>query len=141
MRQAHSIVACQTHLLHWKQEPESHFEGENQASVYYEFDLQPPQSTEQERASFTVLSILEVLNQYKGVIVNAQTQTEFTIDYQGDKPSLTCLLECTQLADQAFFKVLEEKKAGTPLAHFTLKKPAPQEIERNLAHSLQVQYG
>jgi len=94
------MVDCHTQIVQWQQEPEACFEGDNQANVFYEFDLVPPGAAGQECVAFTVVSTLEVLNQYKGVVVNAKTQTVFT-----------------------------------------LKKPEKGQIERNLSHSLQLQYG
>ncbi len=141
MNQDHLILDCHTHVVQWRQEPETYFEGENQATVFYAFDLLPPESPEQESVAFTVVSTLEVLNQYKGVIVNARTQTAFTLKNQGHKPTVDTLFHCAQVASEAFFGVLRAETAGSPLAGIALKKPERGEIERDLSHSLQVQYG
>jgi hypothetical protein len=141
MGHEHLILDCRTQIVQWQQEPETYFEGDNQAKVFYEFDLAPPESTEQESVAFTVVSILEVLNQYKGVVVNAKTQTVFTLKNQGHKPTVDALFHCAQVASQAFFGILQAEKAGPLLAGIALKKPAKEEIERNLGHSVRVQYG
>ena len=141
MEQENLILNCHTQIVHWQQEPETYFEGNNQAKLFYEFDLVPPESTQQESITFTVFSILEVLNQYKGVIVSAKTQTVFALQNQGHKPSVDALFHCAQVASQAFFKILREETAESLLDSITLKKPERGEIERNLSHSLQVQYG
>jgi hypothetical protein len=141
MSQEHLILDCHTQIVQWQHEPESYFEGDNQANVFYEFDLLPPRSAEQESVAFTVVSILEVLNQYKGVVVNAKTQTVFTLKNQGHKPTVDALFHCAQVASQAFFSVLQAETPAPLLAGIALKKPEREEIERNLSHSLQVQYG
>jgi hypothetical protein len=141
MNHAHLILDCHTQVVQWQQEPETYFEGDNQANVYYEFDLAPPESTGQESVAFTVVSMLEVLNQYKGLIVNAKTQTVFTLKNQGHKPTVDALFHCAQVASQAFFSKLQTETTGPLLAGIALKKPEKEEIERNLSHSLQVQYG
>ena len=137
----HLIVDCHTQIVQWQQEPETYFEGNNQANVFYEFDLTPPESAGQECVAFSVVSILEVLNQYKGVIVNAKTQTVFTLKNQGHKPTVDDLFHCAQVASQAFFGILQAETPGHLLAGITPKEPEKEEIERNLSHSLQVQYG
>jgi hypothetical protein len=139
--QEHLILDCQTQIVGWQQEPGAYFQGDNQAHVFYEFDLVPPRSTEAESVAFTVVSTLEVLNQYKGVIVNAKTQTVFTLKNQGHKPTLDALFHCAQVASQAFFSILQAETVEPLLAGITLKKPERGEIERNLSHSLQVNYG
>jgi hypothetical protein len=141
MSHEHLILDCHTHIVQWQQEPETYFEGENQANVFYAFDLAPAESTEQESLAFTVVSMLEVLNQYKGVIVNAKTQTVFTLKHQGRKPTVDMLFHCAQVASKAFFDILQAEAAGSLLAGIALKKPERGQIERNLSHSLQVQYG
>lgn len=141
MNQDHLILDCRTHVVQWRQEPETYFEGENQATMFYSFDLLPPGSPQQESVAFTVVSTLEVLNQYKGVIVNAKTQTVFTLKNQGHKPTVDTLFHCAQVASEAFLGVLRAETAGSRLAGIALKKPERGEIERNLSHSLQVQYG
>lgn len=141
MCQKHLILDCHTHVVHWRQEPETYFEGDNQANLFYAFDLVPAGSAEQESVAFTVVSTLEVLNQYKGVIVNAKTQTVFTLKNQGHKPTVDTLFHCAQVAGEAFFGVLQAERTGSLLAGITLKKPERGEIERDLSHSLQVQYG
>ena len=141
MGQEHLILDCQTQIVQWQQEPDAYFEGENQASVFYEFDLVPPESTGQESLAFTVFSVLEVLNQYKGLIVNAKTQTVFTLKNQGHKPTVETLYHCAQVASRAFSGILQAETAGPLLAGITLKEPEKAEIERNLSHSLQAQYG
>ncbi len=141
MGHEHLILDCRTQIVQWQQEPETYFEGDNQAKVFYEFDLAPPESTEQESVAFTVVSTLEVLNQYKGVIVNAKTQTVFTLKNQGHKPTVDTLFHCAEVASEAFFGVLQAETTGALLAGITLKKPEKAEIERDLSHSLQVQYG
>jgi hypothetical protein len=141
MGHEHLIVDCRTQIVHWQQEPETYFEGDNQGKVLYEFDLLPPESAEQESVAFTVVSTLEVLNQYKGVVVNAKTQTVFTLKNQGQKPPVDALFHCAQVASEALFDILAAEKAGPLLAGIPLKKPAREEIERSLSHSLQVQYG
>ncbi len=141
MNQEHLILDCHTQVVQWQQEPESHFEGDNQANVFYEFDLLPPRSAEGESVAFTVVSILEVLNQYKGVVVNARTQTVFTLKNQGCKPTVDALFHCAQVASQAFFSVLQTETPESLLAGIAFKKPEKAEIERNLSHSLRVQYG
>jgi hypothetical protein len=130
MGQEHLILDCHTQIVQWQQEPETYFEGDNQANVFYEFDLLPPGSTRQESVAFTVVSILEVLNQYKGLIVNAKTQTVFTLKNQGHKPTVDTLFHCAQVASQAFFGILQAETAGSLLAGITLKKPEKGEIER-----------
>jgi hypothetical protein len=141
MSQKNLILDHHTRIVQWQQEPETYFEGHNQANVFYEFDLVPAESRQQASVAFTVVSILEVLNQYKGVIVNAKTQTVFTLKNQGHKPTVDILFHCAQVASQAFFSILQAETAGHLLAGITLKKPDKEEIERNLSHSLQVQYG
>ncbi len=141
MEPEHSIVDCHTQVVQWQQAPETYFEGDNQAHVFYEFDLAPPGSAEGECVGFTVISTLEVLNQYKGVVVNAKTQTVFTLKNQGHKPTVDALFHCAQVASQAFFSILQAETPGPLLAGITLKKPEKGQIERNLSHSLQVQYG
>jgi hypothetical protein len=141
MAHEHLIVDCHTQIVKWQQEPETYFEGDNQAKVFYEFDLLPPGSAEQESVAFTVVSTLEVLNQYKGVVVNAKTQTVFTLKNQGQKPTVDALFHCAQVASEAFFGILRTETAGPLLDGIPFKKPAKEEIERNLSHSLQVQYG
>lgn len=141
MEHAHLILDCRTQIVQWQQEPETYFEGDNQAKVFYEFDLLPPASAEQESVAFTVVSTLEVLNQYKGVVVNAKTQTVFTLKNQGRKPAVDALFHCAQVASQAFFDILRAETPGSLLEGMALKKPEKGEIERHLSHSLHVQYG
>jgi hypothetical protein len=109
--------------------------------MFYEFDLLPPESTEQKSVAFRVVSMLEVLNQYKGVIVNAKTQTVFWLINQGHKPTVDTLFHCAQVASEAFFSLLRAETASSLLIGIALKKPERGEIERNLRHSLQVHYG
>lgn len=137
----HLIVDCHTQIVQWQQAPETCFEGDNQANVFYKFDLAPPGSAEGACVGFTVVSILEVLNQYRGVVVNAKTQTVFTLRNQGRKPTVDALFHCAQVASQAFLGILQAETPGPLLAGITLKKPEQGQIERNLSHSLQVQYG
>jgi hypothetical protein len=90
---------------------------------------------------FKVFSFLEVLNQYRGVIVNVKTQTDFTLKKQGQKPAIASLFECIETASRECNRILQEKTVGTHLADLGMKRPEFAEVEQRLSHSLQAQYG
>jgi hypothetical protein len=135
------VLNTQTQLTHWHQESETSFTGTNQEKVYYEFELDPPTWGQEENVFFKVFSFLEILNQYRGVIVNVKTQTAFTLKNQGHKPAMASLFECIQTASQECNRIVQEKLAGTHLAHLRVERPEFAEVEQRLSHSLQAQYG
>jgi hypothetical protein len=135
------VLNTQTQLTHWHQESETNFTGTNQEKVYYEFELDPPASGQEENVLFKVFSFLEILNQYRGVIVNVKTQTVFTLKNQGQKPAMASLFECIQTASGECNRIVQEKMIGTHLADLRVKCPQFAEVEQSLSHSLQAQYG
>jgi hypothetical protein len=135
------VLNTQTQLTHWHQEPETSFTGTNQEKVYYEFELNSPASAGEEKVLFKVFSFLEVLNQYRGVIVNVKTQTDFTLKNRGQKPAIASLFECIETASRECNRILQEKTVGTHLADLRVKRPEFAEVEQRLSHSLHAQYG
>jgi hypothetical protein len=135
------VLNTQTQLTHWHQESETSFTGTNQEKVYYEFELNSPASAQEENVLFKVFSFLEVLNQYRGVIVNVKTQTDFTLKNGGQKPAIASLFECIETASREFNRILQEKMVGTHLADLRVKRPEFAEVEQRLSHSLHAQYG
>jgi hypothetical protein len=135
------VLNTQTQLTHWYQESEPSFTGTNQEKVYYEFELDPPAWGQEENVLFKVFSFLEILNQYRGVIVNVKTQTVFTLKNQGQKPAINSLFECIQTASQECNRIVQEKMIGTHLAELRVKSPEYAEVAQSLSHSLQAQYG
>ena len=141
MENENIVLNTKTQLTHWHQESGTSFTGTNQEKVYYEFELNPPASAQEENVLFKVFSFLEVLNQYRGVIVNVKTRTDFTLKNQGQKPAIASLFECIETASQECNRILQEKTVGTHLAALRIKRPEFAEVEQSLSHSLQAQYG